>query len=151
MIKPLVILFVLALDSHDRVKQPVVPGDIDCPQDGTACSETEKRNAITYLNESLKELNHVIRDLRADQLNFRSAINKWSIKDNIEHLVKVERIVQQIVHDSLSLKPTHNLRSSISDIMLVTKSISRVTKFNAPDPIRPNNQYASTAEAFARV
>lgn len=57
----------------------------------------ERRHAGQYLRQSRQALQNVVQGLSDDQWNYKPAPEVWSIAENVEHLVLVERMVENIL------------------------------------------------------
>ena len=110
--------------------------------------DVEREKSIALLVQSLEKLQNLTNGLSEEQLNFQPAAGRWSIKNNVEHLVKVEELVWDIMQKSLD-STEDGLQSDITDEELLAKLINREKKYTAPEVLQPVGiEYASFKEAI---
>lgn len=117
-------------------------------------SEEERTKSIKLLQGSLDKLTELTENLNEEQLNFRPADNRWSIIDNINHLIKVEGVVWSIIENTLK-EPGDGQKSDISDDDFIRKMSTREKSFNAPAKLQPSEDdftdYRSAMAEFKKV
>ena len=108
----------------------------------------DRKKSLKLLKESLNELIALTADLTYSQVYFRPAEGRWTIMDNIDHLIKVEDITWGIIVKSLE-KPDEGQASSITDDDFIRQMSTREQNFNAPKMLLPETSgYASVKEAL---
>jgi uncharacterized damage-inducible protein DinB len=108
----------------------------------------ERQKSADLLVKSLGKLKGITSSLNDSQLNFKPAEGRWSIKNNVDHLVNVEEIVWTILNRILK-EPGDGQKSDISDDEFILKLSTREQNFKAPEILKPDyNKYASFKEAL---
>ncbi|MCB0279077.1 MAG: DinB family protein [Calditrichaeota bacterium] len=104
--------------------------------------------ATNYLEKSLKTVETSVQSLGRNQYEFRPAEGRWSIKDNVEHLLKVEHTVQDLVFNFLKEKVRSDFKSDKTDDEIIKIISVRQKNFNAPPQLQPKNEYKTLSEAL---
>ena len=113
----------------------------------------EHRLAKHYLEKSLLEWQLMFEQLDPEQESFKSDSATWSIKQNLQHIVAAESLVQSLIAKSLSNDQPMGA-SQVSDQSIIDQIAQRTEKspkYQAPDPLRPGKQYHSTQSLLQRL
>lgn len=99
----------------------------------------ERRFLTDHLKESRDQFLSSFRGLNEEQLNFRAAPDKWSIKDCITHLALAEQGLWTMTENTLKQPANPEKRSEIktTDEELVKMVSSRDKKATAPEMLDP--------------
>ena len=113
-------------------------------------SKADRKTGVAYLQKTLATLQKKTKNLNADQLNFRPEESRWSIKDNLEHLIEVELIVRKIVQDAIQAAevPEDAVSNVVADEKVIGQISTRQQKYNAPPVLQPKGKYDSFETAF---
>lgn len=115
-------------------------------------SKEERKISIQYLENTMLRLKKLTKELSEAQLNYKSAPDRWSIRDNIEHLINVEGVVWEIIHKTLQSESVANGKSDITDEAISAKLAIRsetTPRFKAPESLQPSGKYKDFQETFA--
>ena len=114
-------------------------------------SKKERKFAKDHLKETRKDLIKTVSGLSAAQLAFKADSSRWSVEDCVKHIAMAEMGLWKSVQDGLSQPPNPEKRSEIkmTDEQLVKGVQDRSGKFQAPEPLQPQNTpFKSMAEAL---
>jgi uncharacterized damage-inducible protein DinB len=102
-------------------------------------TSSERELILRNLAESRERLLATVQGLSREQLHYRSAPGRWTVAENVEHLTFVEGRVLGLIQKSLSEGPTPGKRSAFEgkEDALVEDIAGRITRFQAPEHIRP--------------
>ncbi len=118
-------------------------------------SPEERTKSLNLLLNSQYRLNRVISDLSEEQVHFRPADNRWSIYENIEHLVKAENLVLSIIDQCLQISGEGQQRDMADDEFIELLSTRGEKRFTAPEKLQPviRNEatFSETMVAFNAV
>lgn len=121
---------------------------------GQQISKSERKKSMDLLKESLDQVQQLTKRLSKNQYNFKPAANRWSILNNIDHLIKVEEIVWDIIQKSLK-SSGQGQQSDINDEEFIAKLSTRHVNYSAPSVLKPEeSKYQDMEEAmkaFKRV
>lgn len=112
-------------------------------------SDRERRQSLDMLRQSLDKLKQLTSGLSEAQLNYKPGEGRWSIKNNVDHLVKVEEVVWSIIQEALA-RPGEGRQVDISDEELIARLSTRTEKYTAPPTLKPmDSNYGSFEAAWA--
>lgn len=99
----------------------------------------ERRYLTDHLKESRDQFLASFRGLNEEQLNFRSAPDKWSVKDCIMHLALSEQGLWTMAENTLKQPANPEKRSEIkiTDEELLKMAANRDQKGKAPETLDP--------------
>ncbi len=110
--------------------------------------EAEKKKSLDLLSGSMKKLHKLANGLSELQVRFKPAEDRWSIQNNVEHLIKVEDIVWDIIQEALK-RSGEGLQSDISDEDLLATLSTRKEKYTAPSVLTSEEyMYKNIKEAL---
>lgn len=106
-------------------------------------SSSERETLLNNLADSRERLLATVKGLSGEQLHFKPAPDRWSVAENVEHLTFVEGRVLGFIQKTLSEAPTPEKHSVFEgkDKQMVEDIAGRITRFQAPEPIRPNGRW----------
>ena len=96
-------------------------------------------------------LQDAIKDLSATQIDYRSAPDKWSVKDCIYHIAASEKMLWGMLESSMKAAATPEKKKdrTLSDEEVIKRIESRETKVKTFAPLEPiNTGYKSVEEAL---
>ncbi|MEI4768106.1 DinB family protein [Psychrobacillus sp. FJAT-51614] len=96
---------------------------------------------IEKINKIRADLFHQLDQINDEQFNQKPEPNKWSPKEIIDHLVKLEKVVSKGIN--YELKNTESPKANRKPIQLTT---IRVIKAKAPTYIIPSEEYQTKEE-----
>ena len=86
--------------------------------------------------------------LSEDQWNFKPAPDRWSIAENLEHIVIVQELVSRIVQGEPAATPTSD--PAYIDSLVFREFPNRLAKFKGPEIAMPSGK-VSPQESFERL
>jgi len=106
-------------------------------------TQADKEKALQLLETSKKD------GLRRHQgspaqWNFKSAPDRWSVTECIEHIAAAEDFIRGLIVEKVMIAPAVPGRDvAVIDAGILTGVPDRTTKVQAPDPLKPTNRFAS--------
>ena len=114
-------------------------------------SQADKERALQYLESTKNGVLDATRGLSAAQWNFKSAPDRWSLAELIEHLAAAEDMLRGVTQEQIMKSPAVPARSAEdikkSDEIVLTMVPDRSHKVQAPEPLKPTNRFGSPQEA----
>lgn len=106
----------------------------------TSLTKQERKFAVNELKETRSKLLSSVKGLSETQLNFRTAPDRWSIKECVYHITMAENGLWTMLQGAMKGPATPEKRSEvkISDEQLLKGITDRSTKFKAPEEIQPD-------------
>jgi len=84
------------------------------------------------------------KDLSPAQWNFKSAPERWSVAECIEHIAAAEDFIRGMIVEKVMIAPAVPDRDiAVVDAGILTGVPDRTTKVRALDPLKPTNRFAS--------
>ena len=110
----------------------------------------DKDKALQYLETTKKGVQDATRGLSEAQWNFKSAPERWSIAQVMEHIAAAEDMLRGMTIEKVMVAPAAppGRDVTIIDGMVVTMVTDRSHKADAPEPLRPVNRFGSPADAL---
>ena len=111
----------------------------------------DRAKAVAYLQKTEAGVVDAAKGLSAAQLNFKSAPDRWSVAEVLEHIASAEDFLMSMVHEKVMTSPARPEGDDVAAIdALVLKAIpDRTQKIQAPEPLKPNNRYGSPKDSLA--
>jgi hypothetical protein len=100
----------------------------------------DREFALKGLDDSRERLLGTVRGLSREQLEYRPAPDRWSVAENLEHIILAEKFVLGRLEGPVRQTPDLSQHSSWEgrDEPLVKKlAEERVDRFQAPEALRP--------------
>lgn len=107
--------------------------------------EAERNLAIRQLDQSAQSLMDMLSGLAANQLLYRPGPGHWSIAENVEHLVIVEKLVLTAIEKRLREPPDLKTQRSMSDAEVIWRLSFVAERLQAPELVVPTLRYAAEA------
>ena len=107
----------------------------------------ERELALQNLADSRERLLRMAHGLSREQLHFRPAPDRWSVAECLEHIVTVEARLLERIQTTLEKGPDSSRRSAFEgkDAAMVTGTIARELRFQAPEILVPTGRVARRA------
>jgi hypothetical protein len=116
----------------------------------TELSRKEKKFAVGYLEETRDYLFNTISGLTEEQLNFKPAEDRWSIRECIQHISLSEVSLRELLDASLNkpANPEKKGEIKVTDDQMIRMYTDRSSKFKAPETLNPVKSAFTTTEAL---
>lgn len=113
-------------------------------------SKSDREFGMSALHASRKLFLDSVAGLSEAQLNFKPAPEKWSIAEVAEHIALSEQFIFQAAEGALKSPAREKMADPGKiDEKILAAVPNRSIKATAPEPLRPRNQFKTTAEAVA--
>jgi DinB superfamily len=114
-------------------------------------SQAEKERALQYLESTKQGVLDATKGLSDAQWNFKSAPDRWSVAQVMEHLAAAEDMLRGVTQEQVMKSPAVPLRSTEeirkADESVMTMVPDRTHKAQAPEPLKPTNRFGSPEAA----
>jgi DinB superfamily len=114
-------------------------------------SQEDKDRALAYLESTKKGVVDATKGLSDAQWNFKSAPDRWSIAEVMEHLAAAEDMIRGMDQEQVMKTPAIPPRDAVElqkiDAGVVAQVPDRSHKIQAPEPLKPTNRFGSPADA----
>src|ERR1700730_3057998 len=102
----------------------------------------DKEKAVKYLETTRKNIEEATRGLSDAQWNFKSAPDRWSVAECVEHIAATEDRLQGMVIAQVMKAPGAPDRDVAKvDTMVMTMIPDRSHKAQAPEELKPTNRF----------
>jgi hypothetical protein len=110
----------------------------------------ERKSALTYLEKTRDDLKAATKGFSDEQWNFKTAPDRWSAAEIVEHIAATEDRLLQTIQDKVLKSPAPADRSNIkeTDQFILTKVPDRSGKAEAPEPLRPTKRFGSPKDTL---
>lgn len=110
--------------------------------------ETERKQVLDQFAASEAHLLRLIDGLSPEQLAFRTAPDRWSIAEIIEHVIAVETRLTRAIAKTLTQPSTRTERPDPThrDAALWKSLVDRSTTLNAPEQVHPSGKFKIRVE-----
>lgn len=114
-------------------------------------SQAEKERALQYLESTKQGVLDATKGLSDTQWNFKSAPDRWSVAQVMEHLAAAEDMLRGVTQEQVMKSPAVPVRSAEeirkADESVMTMVPDRTHKAQAPEPLKPTNRFGSPQAA----
>jgi hypothetical protein len=114
-------------------------------------SQAEKDRALQYLESTKKGVLDATKGLSDAQWNFKSAPDRWSVAEVMEHLAAAEDMLRGLMQEQVMKTPPVPVRDAEetkkADDAVLAMVPDRSHKVQAPEPLKPTNRFGSPAAA----
>jgi hypothetical protein len=115
---------------------------------GESMTAAEREALLAQLERTNAMLLSAVEGLTPEQWNFKPAPDRWSIADNVEHLVLAESMLRDMTKQAMQeAASAEKLADARKDEMILTRVVDRTTKVKTFEPLEPTGRWASQAEA----
>jgi uncharacterized damage-inducible protein DinB len=101
----------------------------------------EREALLKNLAESRERLLRVAERLSSEQWHYRPAPDRWSVAECVEHITTVEGRVLGLIQKTLESGPDASKSNAMKDEALFADVAGRVTRFQAPEMLRPTGRW----------
>ena len=112
-------------------------------------SQADLDRGLQYLETTKKNIVDATRGLSEAQWNYRPSPFKWSVAQVMEHIAASEDLLRQMAESQIKQAPPgpeRDLRKTDDKVLEVIPDRSK--KFQAPEQLRPRNQFGSPEAAL---
>jgi hypothetical protein len=112
--------------------------------------EQERQLVVEQLTSSRDRLRDLTQGLTAEQWTFHPGEGRWSIGECLEHVMRVENRVTNLIAQKLTENapdPKQNTER-ISDALLMESILDRSVGRQAPEALRPTGQWQNADEVL---
>jgi hypothetical protein len=114
-------------------------------------SQAEKERALQYLESTKQGVLDATKGLSGAQWNFKSAPDRWSVAQVMEHLAAAEDMIRGLLQEQVMRTPAVPVREAEeikkADETVLAMVPDRSHKIQAPEPLQPTNRFGSPAAA----
>ena len=114
--------------------------------------KSERKFATGLMKDTYKDATEAVKGLSDEQLNYRAAENRWSVKDCMYHIAATEKSLWSMLEGAMKSQANPEKRSEIklTDEQVVKTVEDRSFKAQAPEAVQPKNtSFKSLDEALA--
>jgi hypothetical protein len=114
----------------------------------------ERQLVLDQLTSSEARLLELVDGLTPQQWNFRETPDRWSIAENIEHVIAVETRISGAIEKVLTgqAEPDKKAEAAAKDPLVLSLATTRsARKFTAPEPVRPVGKWPDTGEMMEQL
>lgn len=111
----------------------------------TTLTKEERDQIVKYLNDTKEMVVNSTKGLSEAQMNFKSAPDRWSVKEVVQHIALAEDFLFALIMNQVMKTPeTPEKRAGAAGVELkIMQNIpDRTSKFKAPEPIQPTDAKA---------
>jgi hypothetical protein len=117
----------------------------------SSVSKKERKSAITLMKDTKADVLKSIKGLSETQLNFKTAPDRWSVKECIYHIAISEKNLWDMLEASMKTAATPEKRAEIkmTDEQIIKALEDRSSKIKTIPPLEPQNTpYKTLDEAL---
>ncbi len=108
-------------------------------------TQAERNFAIKQLDQSRGRLLRLIEGLSPEQLLYRTEPGRWSIAENVEHVVVVERRLLGAMEKLLQEAPDYSKQCDMTDAEVVWRISTITDRVQAPERALPTSRWPAQA------
>ncbi len=113
----------------------------------------ERQLVLDQLAKSEARLLDLVDGLTPAQWNFREAPERWSIAENIEHVIVVENFIGRKIPELLEqpAEPDKRAMAAGKESKVLGLANARSVRFTAREAVRPNGRWPDAAELIEEL
>jgi len=116
-------------------------------------TEADRDRLLAYLRSTRDAVKQATKGLSSAQWNFKSAPDRWSVAECLEHIAASEDFLFKLVTDNVMKQPApagpfDAVKAREKDDQILKMIPDRSQKAQAPEPLRPTNRYRSPQAAW---
>lgn len=113
-----------------------------------ALNKEERKYALTQLKDTKATFIKSVKGLSEAQLNFKSAPDRWSIKECVFHIAMTETALTKMFDATMQTQANPEKRADIkmTDEDIIKKFTDRTNKLTAPEILKPEKSSWKTAD-----
>jgi len=107
----------------------------------SSISKKDRKGGVNLLKETRDDALNAVKGLSENQLNFKAAPDKWSVKECMYHIAGAEKLLWSLFEGTMkaAANPERRPEIKLTDEAVVNMVEDRSAKFQAPEPIQPKN------------
>jgi len=115
--------------------------------------QAERQVVLDQLASSEVRLLELVDGLTPAQWHFRESAERWSIAENIEHVIAFEHFLTGVIVNVLQqpAQPEKQSQAAAKEPLVFNIANGRDTRFNAREVVRPTGRWPDTAEMLAEL
>ena len=119
------------------------------PAEAQSLTKADREQLIKYLKETRDGVEKSTKGLSPEQMNFKSAPERWSVAECLEHIAAAEDFLFALVTDNVMKAPAPTgpfdaAKAHEVDAKIKQMITDRSQKAQAPEPLRPSNRFGGT-------
>ena len=134
----------IGLQNHDA-NSTVYFREVSVITPGAVISKSDRERLQSYMSATFKQVLDSIHGLSPEQLNYKSAPEKWSVAEVVEHLIHAEPALFDRFLSSLRTVPATGAKSAITDEMFIARIKDRTQRAEAPPALRPAGRWTAAS------
>jgi hypothetical protein len=113
----------------------------------------ERQLVLDKLASSEAHLLKLVEGLTPEQWTFRESPDRWSIAENIEHVILLELFITGVIAKVMQepAEPGKKPLAAAKEPLVLGLAAARSTKFNARESVRPTGKWPDTTELIAEL
>jgi len=113
-------------------------------------SKAERERGVQHLQKTKKAVLDATKGLSDAQWNFKSAPDRWSVAEVLEHIAKSEDYLSKLASEQAMKGPPRPAGVNLKEIdeLVLAQIPNRSQKAEAPQPLRPSNEFGSPADTL---
>ncbi|MEP6683149.1 MAG: DinB family protein [Parafilimonas sp.] len=100
-------------------------------------TDAERKFAVDHLNKTRADLIASVHGLSDAQLNFKTAPDRWSVLECVQHITLASQGLFGLVQQTAKTPNDSNFKSGVTDSMFIVMVENRTQKAQAPEPFKP--------------
>src|SRR4051812_41710504 len=100
-------------------------------------TDAERKFAVDHLNKTRADLLAAVQGLSETQLNFKTAPDRWSVLECVQHITLASQGLFGLVQQTAKTPNDSNFKSGVTDSMFIVMVEDRTHKAQAPEPFKP--------------
>ncbi len=100
-------------------------------------TEQERKFAIDHLKQTQQDLLDAVKGLSDAQLNFKTAPDRWSVLECVQHITLSSAGLWQLAEGTVQANPDPSMKSGVADEQVIKMVEDRSFKAQAPEPFKP--------------
>jgi len=112
----------------------------------TGLTDAERKFAVDHLNQTRADLINAVQGLSDAQLNFKSAPDRWSVLECVQHITLSSQGLYGFVQQTLKVPNDSAFKPTVTDEQFITMVKDRSHKAQAPEPFKPVHSPYKTLE-----
>jgi hypothetical protein len=101
----------------------------------------ERERVAAYLSETREDLLRTMRGLSPTQLQYKTAPDRWSVADCLEHITVVEGLILSNIHKALQ-RESDSTKPAMSDDEILRTVTDRSNRVKGPEYLMPSGRWA---------
>ena len=116
---------------------------------GDPITQGERDRAMSHLHATRKMFIDSVSALTAEQWTYKPAADRWSIAECAEHIAASEGFISGIAQKAQPAPDKKTAEQKQRDQVILSRVPDRTSRFQAPEPLRPRNRWASREALIA--